>query len=318
LSPLESKRVIVALLLSLFLHVAVWGTYEAGKKLGYWDRLRALLPARHLVKKGPPPAQQSEAQDRQIFVDVSHPEADAPQKTQFYSDKNSLAANPDSSVDSNQPKLNGKQKDIPKTEDVERLQKLQPSATPTPPQPQTPPAPQPPPPSPFNMGDVKLAKTDTPADRPDETPPTPVTKPRPRTIKEAMAQQHQLPGRLMQQDGGVRRARVWTSLDAKATPFGDYDRAIIEAVTQRWYDLLDSRRFALDRTGRVILHFKLKSDGSVEELTFLANDAGTTLGYVCEESIMEAAPFAKWPPDMRRMIGENFRDITFTFDYYQP
>ena len=28
-------------------------------------------------------------------------------------------------------------------------------------------------------------------------------------------------------------------------------RRIIEAVTQRWYDLLDSQKFALDRTGKV-------------------------------------------------------------------
>lgn len=119
----------------------------------------------------------------------------------------------------------------------------------------------------------------------------------------------------MQQDGGVHRRRVYSSLDTKSTPFGAYDRALIEAVQQRWYDLLDSQRFALDRTGRVTLHFRLKSDGSVEELAIVANDAGATLGYVCEESIMDVAPFAKWPPDMRRMIGENFRDLTFTFIY---
>ena len=316
-SPLEFRRAIIALLISLFLHVTGWGVYEVGKKYGYWERLRAMLPARHLVVKPNQPPRPQQDQEREIFVDVSHPETEAPKKTIFYSDKNSLAANPDDTVDSNQPKINGKQKDAPKTEDVPRQPKLQPSATePQPPQPPTPPQPQTPPPSPFNMGDMKLAKNQTPTPEQEQQQPTPQTPPRPRTLRQALAQQHQLPGQAMQQDGGVHRRRVYSSLDTKATPFGDYDRAIIEAVQQRWYDLLDSQSFALDRTGRVVLHFRLKDDGTVEELSFVANDAGTTLGYVCEKAILDASPFAKWPPDMRRMIGDNFRDITFTFDYY--
>jgi hypothetical protein len=48
----------------------------------------------------------------------------------------------------------------------------------------------------------------------------------------------------------------------------------------------------------------------------LENTVGDLLGYVCQAAIEEAAPFGKWPDDMRRMIGANFRDITFTFYYY--
>lgn len=120
----------------------------------------------------------------------------------------------------------------------------------------------------------------------------------------------------MKQDGGVRRQRLWSSLDTKATAFGDYDRAIIEAVTQRWYDLLDSHRFAEDRTGKVIVYFRLKPDGTVDEVKILENTVGELLGYVCEESVQEAMPFAQWPSDMRREIGTNYREISFTFDYY--
>jgi len=120
----------------------------------------------------------------------------------------------------------------------------------------------------------------------------------------------------MQQDGGAARHAMWSSLDVKATPFGDYDRAIIEAVSQRWYDLLDNHRYAEDRDGKVMLRFKLKPDGSVIEMETLENNVGEVLGYLCQESVEEAAPFAKWPPDMVRMIGQNYRDITFTFYYY--
>jgi len=48
----------------------------------------------------------------------------------------------------------------------------------------------------------------------------------------------------------------------------------------------------------------------------LENTVGELLGYVCAESVSEAAPFGKWPADMKRMINANFREITFTFYYY--
>ena len=65
-----------------------------------------------------------------------------------------------------------------------------------------------------------------------------------------------------------------------------------------------------------MLQFKLKPDGSVIEMQTTDNSVGELLGYLCQEAIEEAAPFAKWPPDMVRMIGANYREITFTFYYY--
>ena len=145
---------------------------------------------------------------------------------------------------------------------------------------------------------------------------------RPRTLKEAQAQkpaqpnQQQLPSLKMKQDGGVKRKLQWSSLDVKSTAFGDYDLAIVRAVTQRWYDLLDSQRFAEDRTGKVIVYFKLKPDGSISEMKILENTVGELLGYVCEAAVHEVAPFGKWPTDMQRMINANYREISFTFYYY--
>jgi hypothetical protein len=120
----------------------------------------------------------------------------------------------------------------------------------------------------------------------------------------------------MRQDGGARRQALVPSFDVKATPFGAYDEAFIEAVQQHWYDLLDSQKFAQDRTGKVTVQFHLNYDGSITELKILDNNVGELLGYVCQEAIAEPAPFAAWPTEMRRMVGENFREITFTFYYY--
>lgn len=302
LSRLEKERLLAALLISLGLHVAGWGGYAAGKKFHWWQRDKHSAQFQVANKKNPAQT----VQEPEIFVEVSHAEAEPPKQTKFYSNKNSVAANPEADKNTDQPKLNGKQKDIPKTEDVPRLPQLQPSAPP----PALRPAEQTPPDeTPQPAGDLDPLK---PVKKPE--PQTQSQPQRPRTLKQARTDQN--PGLQLQQDGGVQRQRVWSSLDAKATAFGDYDRKIVDAVTDHWYALLDSKNFAQDRTGKVILRFKLKFDGTVQDMETLENTVGELLGYVCQESIQDAAPFEKWPADMRRMIGANEREITFTFYYY--
>ena len=290
-SGFEMERLLVALLLSLLLHLVVWGGYEGGKKLGWWEKLHQLAQRHQAARKIPPPAPPPEMVEPEIFVDVSHPEAEAPKQTKYYSNKNSIAANPNASHDEKQPKIEGSQKNVPKTEDAPRLVKLQP--TPPPQQPQVKPTPQPAPQpepetpptkpsplaSPMNMGDLQLAKLTDPTATSQQQQQQ--QHERPRTLKVAQAQQAKLPGQAMKQDGGARRVRQWAALDAKATAFGDYDRAIVEAVTDHWYALLDSRHFAQDRTGKVILRFKLRYDGSITEMQTLENTVGETLNYVC-------------------------------------
>jgi hypothetical protein len=120
----------------------------------------------------------------------------------------------------------------------------------------------------------------------------------------------------MNQDGGTRRRMaLQPSFDAKATPFGDYDRRFIDAVTQRWYDLLDSQQFAADRIGKVTLRFRLNHDGTISNMEVLENTVGELLGYVCQKAVTDPT-FEPWPSDMARMVGANFREITFTFYYY--
>ena len=58
------------------------------------------------------------------------------------------------------------------------------------------------------------------------------------------------------------------------------------------------------------------SDGSVIEMQMLENTVGDLLGYLCQEAIEEAAPFGKWPSDMTRLTGTNYRVITIDFVYY--
>ena len=311
----DQERLLVALVVSLLIHLLIWTGFEIGKKYGWWHRLQMASWRHNVVKKNqpPPPLAQQDTQPT-IFVDVTDPEATPPKNTMYYSDKNSHAANPDEDKNSNQPKLNGKQTDVPKVEDTARLSKAQPPAPqPKPLQPSPEPSAEPADESsPMNLGDEKLKQLAM--KKPAQQTPAQQQQQRPRTLKEATEQLH-LPGLQMQQDGGAHH-RLTAAFDAKATPFGDYDRAIIYAVTERWYSLLDQQNFAQDRTGRVVVQFKLEYDGTVRDVEVIDNNVGEVMSYVCQAAIENAAPFGKWPDDMRQEIGANYREIKFTFDYY--
>ena len=300
LSSPEMRRLGLALALSLTVHLFAWGGYETGKQLGWWQRLHwpAWLPRLAIMKVVPvPPPQNNEEQ--LTFVEVAQPTTEAPPNAKYYSSQNSRAAG-QTKGDKDIPQLNGKQTEVAKTENVPRpnVNKLQPS----------PPASQQKLQPAIRPGDLTLGKPENSQQQEQS---------RPRTVKQALDQQsHRLPGVQMKQEGGTRRPALVPSLDVKATPFGAYDAAFIEAVTQRWYDLLDSRQFAMDRTGKVTLRFHLNYDGSIADMKVLGNTVGDVLGYVCQKAVTDPAPFAPWPGDMRRMIGENYREITFTFYYY--
>jgi len=321
----ESRRVTWALVVSLLVHLLGWGGYELGKREDWWRLTRWPTWTQRLVQKmePPPPALHPPPPEMALsFVNVSQPSPDAPKQARYYSDKNSRAANRKQLREENQPDIEGHQSDAPMTEDVTRpvLTKNQPAPKPVAkPSQELQPAPevrasQETASTGQQAGDLTMGKPSPESQAHDNSPQS---RPRPRSLKEALAQQaRQMPSRAMTMPGGVHRIAMTASFDAKATPFGEYDRALVDAVTGHWYQLLDSRQFAQDRTGKVSVHFRLKYDGTVTELRIDGNSVGELLGQVCVDAIEEAGPFAPWPADMRAMVGDNFRDITFTFDYY--
>lgn len=299
----ESRRLTLALALSLAVHLLVWGSYEFGKTINLWQRLH--LPSLTLftkIKPSPP----VHASEPIVFVDVNPAQATAqpPKNTKYFGVHNSRAANPDATRDKEVPQINGKQTEVAKTEDAPRLNL---SKIPPAPQPLQKPQQEPPRQLAMNSGDLTLGK-------PQPLQPEEQPQPRPRTLKQALAMRNQLPGQMMKQEGGVRRHAIAPSLDVKVTGFSDYDRRFIEAVTQHWYDLLDSRRFTLDRTGKVVLRFRLNWDGSISDMRIAENTVGDLLGYVCQKAVMDNAPFERWPTNMRLELGDHC-DVQFTFYY---
>jgi outer membrane biosynthesis protein TonB len=104
-------------------------------------------------------------------------------------------------------------------------------------------------------------------------------------------------------------------VDAKGTSFGAYDAAFIDAVSQHWRDLLDARNYAGEGSGKVVLRFHLKYDGTISDLEVAETSVNTILTYLCQQAIHDPAPFERWPREMRLMIGSDSRPIQFTFFY---
>jgi outer membrane biosynthesis protein TonB len=320
LEQAESSRLAWAFVVSLALHLALFGGYEAGKQYDWWQEahwpawLQPVKALAALLKKNeiPPPRPQQQ-ETPLLFVDVSPAQAaaDPPKDAKFYSDKNSRAANPQADKDTDMPKITGTQTQVVKTEDAPRQKSvpLQPSRpTQQSQEEQTEqrakPAQAP--------GDLAMAKPDlTPRKDQGEAEHA-----RPRTIKEALARQpnNSPAGQKLKQDGGVRRHLDIPSLDAKATTFGAYDAVLIEAIRDRWYTLLDQRDYASDARGKVVVRFRIHQDGRITDMDVAENTAGGVLGLICEKAVLDPAPFAPWPAEMRRMLGDT-RDVQFTFYY---
>lgn len=312
LDRLESTRLAQALVFSLALHLLGWGTYELGRKYHVWENIRlpawvkAIVPPLPNAAKVNPPSQEVPL----VFINVNPQQAttEPPKDAKYYSSHNSQAANPETDRDTDTPKITGTQTQVPKTEDVprERFEKLQPALPAAQEQPEVKPKPT------LAPGDLALA-------RPDPNPRTDTgeaERPRPRTLKEAYARQqmNQPPGRKMKQDGGMARRGNLAMVDAKGTTFGAYDAAFIEAVRQRWYDLIESRYDGY-QIGKVTLQFHLNYDGRITDMNVAESTVGDMLGLLCQKAVLDPAPFEKWPRDMRLAVGRDFRPIQFTFYY---
>jgi hypothetical protein len=334
----KSSPLAGAFALSLAIHLSLLGLLEITARLGLWDDgswLRRLHPAarREATPRAdaPMPSSPPEPSVALIFVDVAPSQAteQAPKDTPFYSTLNSQAANPEADREAQTPKVDGEQTHVVKATDTPLPPPTPPPAAPLQPAPPiqseddalpevaeaTPaarPAPRPPP------GDLAMAK---PAPRPppdanDESstevvPMTPAARPR----RLADLPQSLLAGRKMKLDGGVRRVALEPSFDVRRTEFGSYDAAIIAAIQHRWYGLLENNEYARDRTGKVVLEFRLNHDGRITQMRVVENTVGEILSTICQRAVLDPSPFREWPAEMRRLVGNTYRNVRFTFYY---
>jgi hypothetical protein len=332
------KFILRALVISLILHLLVFSLWRVGQAQGWWINLamprwmqlvsKAMMPA---PPKLPPPAEiPSQSQLTFVEVDPAQATTEPPKKALFQGAKNTVAANREIKTPSDMPNLEGRQEQFLKTIPNAASK---PAAAPAPP-PAPPPAPAPPkemasqnaPQQALAPGDLITArpsdkpqegkaKTDAPPAQPAKAQPQPQPAyERPRTIEEALARAGHY-GEQTRLAGGVSHISPDTSLDVKGTPLGGYIAHMVDAVDDHWHKILEREHESATLTGRVILRFRLHSDGTVTDMTPLRNDVSDVLETACERGIKEPAPFGKWPPEMRLEIPNDFYDITFTFYY---
>ena len=305
-----------SLLLSLLIHMLV----ALGILLGAFPVVEKMMAAvvPELIDLEAREMQHRKRQQSVIFLEVpaSMASEDAPKDSKYYSTQNSRAADEQSEKETPQPKIEGTQDKVPRIFDSKPASPAKP--TPPEPKPEPPtPKPEPTPPEPEPEPAPPKAETLKPVVAKPEPKPKPKQEPkpkprRPRTVAEAK-QLAMIQGQKMKQDGGVKKRATIVGLDAKASPFGDYDARLIAAIQTRWNQILD--QYYIPSVGQVVLTFNLWSDGKVTNVQVERRTVDELLSLKCERAVKEPAPYEPWPEKMRDEIGSDRRYVRFTFYY---
>ena len=111
---------------------------------------------------------------------------------------------------------------------------------------------------------------------------------------------------------GATRVRM-PGVAPKESLFREYDAKMIGRIEKRWLEL--TPLIQMRGAGQVVVDFLLKPDGQVSDVRVRPT---RLLGFaveICKQAILDCAPFDPWPAEMRRLIGETGREVTFAFNY---
>ena len=240
-----------------------------------------------------------------MFIEVDPiEEIDPPANAKYYSDKSTLAGNPDPVVISQEnPQIEGEEQEMMRTleklhEEPQEMIPVQEIKGETIEQEDVP-----------NQNDKPLFAA-KPADLgvgKDENTP------RPRTLNEARRKIN-LIGTPTKQKGGVKRHSLEVQLDVKGTPFGNYDAAFIAAVQKRW-DALIEQSGMVTASGKVVIVFKLHYDGRITDIQEIYSSVSSLQALLCQRAILDPSPYSPWPSELRQAVQGNVRDVKFTFYY---
>jgi outer membrane biosynthesis protein TonB len=97
------------------------------------------------------------------------------------------------------------------------------------------------------------------------------------------------------------------------TPAGRYDKAMIQKIANKWYELVGDRR--RDSRGNLIVEYDLQSDGKITNLKVIQKDSelANDLADLGRQAVTASAPFAPFP---KKLVEKwNQRHIKITFEY---
>jgi hypothetical protein len=340
----------VALLLSLMLHALAFGTWQYRQVLGQlplFHQLARLLsayssPVRQSNAHAPTtitfvqtPTREPEPPRTFMETDESQVTGEQPKDAKYYSDRSTVAANPVNPTDKEgeTPYLEGTETRMMSTETVSPRPgagaSQAPPSAPAPAIPASPPPAPPAPPASKVKNDASIEQPKPEAQKvamapkeiaapPPSLPPMPATPATPSSGSSSKREIGASKSRLVAT--GISRYGI-AAFNVEESPFGAYDKGIIRAVQSRWYALIEQNGL-YERSGQVTLHFKLMPDGTVQNdehghplMKQEENTAGLVLASFCELAILQSAPFTPLPEKLRMLIGNEPREVNFTFYY---
>ncbi len=316
------QRLAVALIISIVLHGLAYTGWRTGPAtMAFFKEAFERVVRKNFSELRPefkPPPPKREVPMVFVEVDPAHAAPEPPKETKNYSTDHSLAANPEPKK-LDVPKIDGSQTHVLRTMDVAKPQPKPLEPKPPDPKPAESKEPEVKPKAAPPLGDLAMnrdvPKMLVPSTKPEGEQPVEKPRPKPRTLAEVEARNPTLAGEKMQQEGGVTQRAHVAMLDARRSPFGNYDRDLIIMVQNRWYQLLEDNRYMLDKRGKVALNFRIYFDGRISQMEVSENSVGDMLGLFCQKAILDPAPFPKWPKEMRQVVGTDYREVKFTFWY---
>lgn len=324
---------VIALLLSLVLHLGLFFFTWLVPQMANWKWLPAwtkpLIAAVTPTPPKPKPEAKIEPQEIEIplqfiEVDPNQAVADAPKDARYVSSANTVAANvtPPKELKPD-PKIDGRRPDTLKTFDTVRPAKQTQPVVPQDMQEQAAKEEV----KPLEKGGARLGELSRAKPVPDakvereqeERDAEKAQVPSPKkykTVSQAKAERGMLVGEQMQQDGGVPKVGVEPTFNVKSTQFGAYSSRLTAAVQASWYSLLEERKYSLERTGKVVISFKLHPDGTVSDIATKITTVDDIHSLLCQLAIDKPSPFGPWPRELIQEIGRDPIPVTFTFNYF--
>lgn len=134
----------------------------------------------------------------------------------------------------------------------------------------------------------------------------PVPRARPRLDPELIS------GPLLESKGSAR-LRGTLALDATFSEFGEYEQQFYAAIQAGWYQEIEFFQ-PIDTATRVHVRFRIKADGTVDQVEAVESTASKIATVICETAISKRSPFRPWTQEMVKVFGTE-RTLNVVFNY---
>lgn len=119
-------------------------------------------------------------------------------------------------------------------------------------------------------------------------------------------------GPLMRSEGSAHR-RGALAIDATFSEFGEYEQQFYAALQAGWYQEIDFFQ-PIDTSARVVVSFRIESDGSIHDVRVLHSTASQIATLICQTALTKRSPFRPWTKEMMQVFGKE-RELEVSFHY---